>query len=69
MHDYGRLLKDGDLRVRKGNEKKDRNLYVLVLLFTAVVSVSWGGSVAEWLACWTQAQKGPGSNRSRDAVR
>jgi len=28
-----------------------------------------GGSVAEWLACWIQAQKGPGSNRSRDAVR
>jgi len=28
-----------------------------------------GGSVAEWLACWTQAQKGPGSNRSRDALR
>ena len=27
-----------------------------------------GGPVAEWLACWTQAQKGPGSNRSRDAV-
>ena len=27
-----------------------------------------GGSVAEWLACWTQAQKGPGSNRSHDAV-
>jgi len=26
------------------------------------------GSVAEWLACWTRAQKGPGSNRSRDAV-
>ena len=25
-------------------------------------------SVAEWLACWTQAQKGPGSNRNRDAV-
>ena len=24
----------------------------------------FGGSVAEWLACWTQAQKGPGSNRS-----
>jgi len=31
-------------------------------------SLSQGGSVAEWLACWTQAQKGPGSNRSRDAV-
>jgi len=29
---------------------------------------SLGGSVAEWLACWTQVQKGPGSNRSRDAV-
>ena len=32
------------------------------------VSHKIGGSVAEWLACWTQAQKGPGSNRSRDAV-
>ena len=27
-----------------------------------------GGSVAEWLACLTQAQKDRGSNRSRDAV-
>jgi len=27
-----------------------------------------GGSVAEWLACWTQALKGLGWNRSRDAV-
>jgi len=27
-----------------------------------------GGSVAEWLASWTQAHKGPGPNRSRDAV-
>ena len=26
------------------------------------------GSVTEWLACWTQAQQGLGSNRSRDAV-
>jgi len=24
-------------------------------------------AVAEWLACWTQAQKDPGSNCSRDA--
>jgi len=30
--------------------------------------VNEGGSVAEWLVCWTQVQKGPGSNRSRDAV-
>jgi len=29
---------------------------------------SMGGSVAEWLACWTRVQKGLGSNRSRDAV-
>ena len=27
-----------------------------------------GGSVAERLACWTQAQYGPGSDHSRDAV-
>jgi len=26
------------------------------------------GLVAEWLAYWTQAQKGPGSNRSCDTV-
>ena len=25
-----------------------------------------GGLVAEWLACWTQVQKSPGSNRSCD---
>jgi len=31
-------------------------------------SIQRSGSVAEWLACWTQAHKGPGSNRSRDAV-
>jgi len=28
-----------------------------------------GDLVAKWLACWTQVQKGPGSNRSRDDVR
>jgi len=31
-------------------------------------SLLQGGPVAEWLACWTRVQKGPGSNRSRDAV-
>jgi len=38
--------------------------------FLVCISTAWVkcGSVAEWLACWTQAQKGPGSNRSRDAV-
>ena len=33
-----------------------------------IIGLQYGGSVDEWLACWTQAQKGPGSNRSRDAV-
>ena len=32
-------------------------------------TLSQAGSAAEWLVCSTQAQKGPGSNRSRDAVR
>ena len=30
--------------------------------------ITKGGSVAEWLACWTQARKGLGSNRSRVTV-
>ena len=36
--------------------------------FGLCVAPLQGGSVAEWLACWTQAQQGPGSNRSQDAV-
>jgi len=31
-----------------------------------LLSTWWLGT--EWIACWTQAQKGPGSNRGRDAV-
>ena len=27
-------------------------------IFGSLYQRSWGGSVAEWLACWTQAQKG-----------
>jgi len=44
-------------------------LYVFLVysIYTESYSLR-GDSVAEWLACWTQAQKGPGSNRSRDAV-
>jgi len=30
--------------------------------------VTRDGSVAEWIVCWTQAQKSLGSNRSHDAV-
>jgi len=36
--------------------------------FTTIYYYTTGGSVAEWLACWTQALKGPGSNRSHNAV-
>jgi len=45
-----------------------------VLLSTAtqhqrgVTTETRGGSLAEWLACWTQAQKGLGSKSSRNAV-
>ena len=40
--------------------------YLLNQEFTA--ALFYGGSVAQGLACWTQAQKGPGSNCSRDAA-
>jgi len=42
----------------KNHHKKSQFIILIVL----------GGSVAKWLACWTQAEKGPGSNRSHDAV-
>jgi len=38
------------------------------MVLIRIIQADMGGSVAEWLACWTQAQKGPGSNRSRDSV-
>jgi len=38
------------------------------LCFCLFYVAYWGGSVAEWLECWTQAQKGLVPNRSRDAV-
>jgi len=46
-------------------------MYVCALyvpIFDVIAIAHWDGSVAEWLACWTPAQKGLGSNRSRDAV-
>jgi len=39
-----------------------------VVVVDVVVTLHMACSVAKWLACWTQSQKGPGSNRSRDAV-
>ena len=41
--------------------------YTRTFAFSSLQHVK-GGSAAEWLACWTQAQKDSGSNRSRDAV-
>ena len=30
------------------------------MVLIRIIQADMGGSVAEWLACWTQAQKGPG---------
>ena len=49
-------------------EKAYAKSVICRLLLYPVITGRFGCSVAEWLACWTQAQKGPGSNRSRDAV-
>jgi len=68
--------------LRAGRSSGDGILYYCSLLSvnrwraSSVVSSSGqltkhfcpGGSVAEWAACWTQAQKSLGSNRSRDTV-
>jgi len=48
-------------RLQRSGARMHATSFIITLIIT-------GGSVAEWLACWTQAQKGPGSNRSRDAV-
>ena len=42
---------------------------VSAVFITLLLCTQLGGSVAKWLACWTQVQKGPGSNRSHDTVR
>ena len=39
-----------------------------LLWICRIVVSTTGCSVAEWLACWTRAQKGMGSSRSREAV-
>ena len=44
------------------------NFCLLYLFIYFCCHIRKGVSVAEWLACWTQAQKGLGSNRSRDAL-
>jgi len=68
--------KDKNRRRRRRRGRDDKKSSTLVsrlsadCITTATLALltAMGGSVAEWLACLTQAQKGPGSNRSRDAV-
>ena len=38
------------------------------LCLVLFVRIVLGDSVAEWSACWTRVQEGPGSNCSRDAL-
>jgi len=45
----------------------DRQIFCWIYILSRCMCKQ-GGSVAEWLACWTQAQKGLGSNPSRDVV-
>jgi len=45
-----------------------RRLSNLYIGGNAAGSTMVGSSTTVWLACWTQAQKGPGSDRSCDAV-
>ena len=55
-----------------GDYTFDTSVIKTLKCFFSSENVKYAGllsnSVAEWLACWTQAQKGLGSNRSRDAV-
>jgi len=67
------MVRSLDLRLEQSRVRilavalSGNNLRQLHILLTDIGD-NMGGSVAEWLACWTQAQKGPGSNRSSDAV-
>jgi len=60
-------MKKYKLAIKKTYIEDNKNLFKPKKSYIRI-RVDEGGSVAEWLACWTQAQKGPGSNRSRDAV-
>jgi len=53
-----------DMRTARLNCNPETNS----VLNNSTLTPNMGGSAADWLACWTQAQKGLGSNRSRDVV-
>ena len=44
------------------------NRYRCSRFICMMIMMLCGDSVAKWLACWTRAQKGLGSNHSHDAV-
>jgi len=49
----------------------DSHTVVATVAELSTLRLAWvvGGSIAEWLACWTQAQKRPGSNRDATSRR
>jgi len=73
--------KGGKRKRQKDPNAPKRALSVLILLIFCLYCfygctfclsnyvLYMGGLVAEWLSCWTPAQKGLGSNCSHDAVR
>jgi len=66
-------LKTRTHKTTAGNDYKKANIHIHMLSHGTTdilqnYSIQLGGSVDEWLACWTQVQMGLGSNRSRDAV-
>jgi len=44
-------------------------IYFYYFISYYIIQKYKGGSVAEWLACWTHEQKGPVSNHSRESCR
>jgi len=65
-----RRLRDSVCDVLKGEVCQFCNTLSLSATYTSYIAqfIEQGGSVVEWLACWTQAQKGLGSNRCRVTV-
>ena len=51
--------------------QRARSVFIYFYYFISyyIIQKYKGGSVAEWLACWTHEQKGPVSNHSRESCR
>jgi len=59
--------KQGSPNTRQLHQIQLPRIHLTANVIKPVCSIRKGGSVAEWSACWTRAQKGLGSNCSRDA--